>query len=75
VTAESLLLREVLCGFSIDNKKPPICGQFYRRKEPSDGLEPSTPSLPSNNEAGTAGTAGKPQARRSRKPKESPEEE
>jgi hypothetical protein len=39
--------REVLSGVGHDNEKPPICGRFCFRKEPSDGLEPSTPSLPS----------------------------
>jgi hypothetical protein len=39
-------VKEVLDGVDRGNKKPPICGQFLCRREPSDGLEPSTPSLP-----------------------------
>jgi hypothetical protein len=42
----ALLSREVLSGVGHGNKKQPICGRFCFRKEPSDGLEPSTPSLP-----------------------------
>jgi len=41
----ALLSREVLSGVELGNRKPPICGRFFLRKEPSDGLEPSTPSL------------------------------
>ena len=40
------LVKEVLDGVDRGNKKPPICGRFLCRREPSDGLEPSTPSLP-----------------------------
>jgi hypothetical protein len=43
----ALLSREVLSGVGHGNKKPPICGRFCFRKEPSNGLEPLTPSLPS----------------------------
>jgi hypothetical protein len=45
---DPLLVREVLDGVDGGNKKPPICGRFLCRREPSDGLEPSTPSLPWN---------------------------
>jgi hypothetical protein len=49
----ALLSREVLSGVGHGNKKPPICGRFCFRKEPSDGLEPSTPSLPGRCRGGT----------------------
>jgi hypothetical protein len=41
----AFLVKEVLDGVDRGNKKPPICGRFLCRREPSDGLEPSTPFL------------------------------
>jgi hypothetical protein len=56
----------------VAKRKSAVCSAFA---EPSDGLEPSTPSLPSSNEAGTAVKSGNPRALKSRKKKESPEDE
>jgi hypothetical protein len=72
---DPLLNKEVLFGVGFGNKKAAMCSGFELRKEPSDGLEPSTPSSPSSDEEGTAGTAGEPRherrARRANRPRTS----